>query len=133
MGKTIVGVDIGSESLRAVEVEGGRGARATVVRFHELPLPEGAVRNGEVVEVNTVAAVLKQLWSVGGFKSKKVVLGVGNSKVLVRELTVPQASASVRSAQPSRSRCRTCCRCRWLTPSSISTPCQKGTQKAARP
>lgn len=101
MGKTIVGVDIGSESLRAVEVEGGRGARATVVRFHELPLPEGAVRSGEVVEVNTVAAVLKQLWSVGGFKSKKVVLGVGNSKVLVRELTVPRlGKREIRAALP---------------------------------
>lgn len=101
MGKTIVGVDIGSESLRAVEVEGGRGARPTVVRFHELPLPEGAVRNGEVVEVNTVAAVLKQLWSLGGFKSKKVVLGVGNSKVLVRELTVPKlGKREIRAALP---------------------------------
>ena len=101
MGKTIVGVDIGSESLRAVEVEGGRGARPTVVRYHELPLPEGAVQNGEVAEVNTVAAVLKQLWSIGGFKSKKVVLGVGNPKVLVRELTVPKlGKREIREALP---------------------------------
>lgn len=92
MGKSIVGVDIGSESLRAVEVEGSRRAQAVVLRFHEMALPEGAVKSGQVMEPNTVAAALKQLWSAGGFKSKNVVLGVGNPKVLVRELTVPKLS-----------------------------------------
>lgn len=92
MGKSIVGVDIGSNSLRAVEVEGGRSERPTVVRYFELALPEGAVKSGEVAEPNTVAAALKQLWSVGGFSSKKVVIGVGNPKVLVRDLTVPKLS-----------------------------------------
>lgn len=101
MTKSIVGVDIGSESVRAVEVEGWHKARPTVLRYHQLPMPEGAVRNGEVTEVNTVAAVLKQLWSAGGFKSKKVVLGVGNPKVLVRDLTVPRLSRKeIRAALP---------------------------------
>ncbi len=101
MAKTIVGVDIGSESLRAVEIEVDRKARVTVLRFHEVALPEGAVKNGEVIEVNTVAAVLKQLWSVAGFKSKKVVLGVGNPKVLVRDLTVPRLSRrEIRASLP---------------------------------
>lgn len=90
MAKTVVGVDIGSASVRGVEVEMGRKTRATVVRWHEVPLPEGSVKNGEVVEVNTVAAGLKQLWSAAGFTTKRVVLGVGNSKVLVRDLTVPR-------------------------------------------
>ena len=101
MGKSIVGVDIGTESIRAVEVEGGRSARSVVTRFHEIEVPEGSVKNGEVIEINTVAAVLKQLWSVGGFKSKNVVLGVGNSKVLVRDLTVPRLSRKeIRTALP---------------------------------
>ncbi|HEV7957603.1 MAG: pilus assembly protein PilM [Microbacteriaceae bacterium] len=101
MAKTTVGVDIGNRSVRAVEIEVGRKGRPVVVRYHEMPLPEGAVRNGEVVEVNTVAAVLKQLWSAGGFTSKKVVLGVGNPKVLVRDLTVPKLGLSeIRKALP---------------------------------
>ena len=101
MGTRTVGVDIGSGSIRAVEVSrAGRGS-ATVVRYHEVPLPEGAVRNGEVAEVNTVAAALRQLWSVGGFTSKKVVLGIGNPKVLVRDVTVPKLSKKeIRTALP---------------------------------
>ncbi|GAB3135344.1 MAG: type IV pilus assembly protein PilM [Salinibacterium sp.] len=101
MGTRTVGVDIGSGSIRAVEVSRGKRGSATVVRYHSVPLPEGAVKNGEVAEVNTVAAALRQLWSVGGFTSRKVVLGVGNPKVLVRDLTVPKLSKKeIRAALP---------------------------------
>jgi len=92
MGNSVVGVDIGTGSLRAVEIDGARKGKPSVVRYMEVPVPEGAVKNGEVAEVNTVAAALKQMWSTGGFKSRKVVLGVGNPKVLVRDLTVPLRS-----------------------------------------
>lgn len=92
MGSTVVGIDIGSTSMRAVEVADAKKARPTLVRFLELPLPEGATSRGEVLEPNTVAATLKRLWSQGGFKSKDVVLGMGNQRVLARDLTVPKMS-----------------------------------------
>ncbi len=90
MAKGIVGVDIGNDSIRAVEVMDAAGKSPTVVRFHEVPLPEGAARSGDVLEVHTVASALKRLWVDGGFKSKDVVLGMGNQRVLARDLTVPK-------------------------------------------
>jgi len=87
---TIVGLDIGKETIRAVELENAEKARPTVLRFHEVPVPEGAVRSGEVRELHTVTAAIKRLWSAGGFKSKDVVIGMGNQRVLARELTVPK-------------------------------------------
>lgn len=92
MATTIVGVDIGSSSLRAVEVSDAGKARPTLLRFHEVALPDGSVSRGEVLEPNTVAAALKQLWSHAGFTSKDVVLGMGNQRVLARDLTVPKMS-----------------------------------------
>jgi type IV pilus assembly protein PilM len=101
MSANVVGVDIGSAGLRAVEVSNAGKAKPTVLRYHEVPLPEGAVNRGEVVEPNTVAAALKQLWSRGGFKSKNVVLGIGNHRVLSRDLSVPRASlAHIRESLP---------------------------------
>ncbi len=98
----LVGVDIGSGSIRAVEVSGVGTKRPSVLRFFSMPLPEGAVKNGEVIEVNTVAAALKQLWSSARFSSKEVVLGVGNAKVLVRDLTVPKLSQrEIRESLPT--------------------------------
>ena len=88
----IVGVDISSNAIRAVEVDGVGTKRPSVSRFFTMPLPEGAVKNGEVLEINTVSAALKQLWTAAQFSSKRVVLGVGNSKVLVRDLSVPKLS-----------------------------------------
>lgn len=92
MATSVVGIDIGSRSLRAVEVSDAAKAKPTVLRYFEVPLPEGAVSRGEVMEPNTVAHALKELWSKGGFKSKDVVLGVGNQRVLARDLTVPKMS-----------------------------------------
>lgn len=92
MTASVVGIDIGSAAVRAVEVSDSGKATPTLARFHEVRLPEGAVSRGEVLEPNTVAGALKELWSVGGFKSKNVVLGMGNHRVLARDLAVPKAS-----------------------------------------
>ena len=90
MTANVVGIDIGSVALRAVEVSDAGKAQPTLVRYHEVSLPEGAVSRGEVLEPNTVASALKQLWSSGGFKSKNVVLGMGNHRVVARDLSVPK-------------------------------------------
>ena len=92
MGKSIVGVDISSNRIRAVELEDATKAKPSLVRHHEVPLPAGVVSKGEVLEPRTVAVALRQLWSTGGFKGKDVVLGIGNSRVLARDLTVPKMS-----------------------------------------
>lgn len=97
----IVGVDFGKDRIRAVELENPRKARPTVVRVHEVALPEGAVRSGEVREIRTVATALKRLWSAGGFRSKRVVLGMGNQRVLARDLTLPKMPlADIRASLP---------------------------------
>lgn len=101
MAKRIVGVDIGNTSIRAVELSDPTGANPTVERFHQVPLPEGAARSGDVLEVHTVATALKRLWSEGGFKSRNVALGMGNQRVLARDLTVPRMPlARIRESLP---------------------------------
>ena len=101
MATRIVGLDIGNEVLRGIELEYVAKKRPVVQRYHEVSLPEGAVRNGEVVEENTVATALKQLWAEGKFRSRDVVIGLGNQKVLARDLVVPRGSIeSIREALP---------------------------------
>lgn len=92
MAKTIVGVDISATGLRAVELAETSKARPTLLRHHMVALPPGAVSRGEVLEPRTVATALRQLWSTGGFKGKDVVIGIGNSRVLARDLSLPKAS-----------------------------------------
>lgn len=90
----VIGLDIGSTNVRAVEVEfGSKGPAFTatpeVLRFGEAPLPPGAMRDGEVVEPAVVSTALRQLWRDNKFSSKDVVIGVGNQRVLVRDMDLP--------------------------------------------
>ncbi|SDQ46679.1 type IV pilus assembly protein PilM [Quadrisphaera sp. DSM 44207] len=86
--RTAIGLDIGSSGVRAAELAYGRdGARLR--RFGQVPLPDTAVRAGEVVDAPVVTAALRELWRTGGFSHRDVVLGVANQRVLVREVDLP--------------------------------------------
>ncbi len=92
MAKTIVGIDISAAGVRAVEVGTGGKTLPVLLHHHSIALPAGAVSRGEVVEKQTVATALKRLWSGGHFKSKDVVLGIGNARVFARNLSLPKMS-----------------------------------------
>ncbi|WP_348788695.1 type IV pilus assembly protein PilM [Leifsonia sp. NPDC080035] len=92
MSTSIVGVDIGNGMIRAVELADPAKPKPTLLRHAEVPLPEGAVNRGEVLEPNTVAAALRELWRKGGFKTRDIVLGMGNQRVLARDLAMPLMS-----------------------------------------
>ena len=83
MAKTIVGLEITEESVRAVEVTAG--SKPVLIASGEVALPWGAARDSEVLDQDAVALALRQLWSRGGFRSRRVVLGIGSRRVLVRE------------------------------------------------
>ena len=80
-----MGLDIGTSGVRAAELTLGKGA-ATLERFGQVALPAGAVRDGEVIDIDTVAQAIKQLWAQAKFSTKKVVVGVANQKVVVRQV-----------------------------------------------
>ena len=87
MAKGRIGLDIGSTAVRAVELAGGDPP--TVVRAAQVPLPPGADENGEVREPEAVTEALRELWQRGGFKNRRVWMGVGNQRVVVREIALP--------------------------------------------
>jgi type IV pilus assembly protein PilM len=58
-------------------------------RFGPVALPPGAVRDGEVVDPDAVAQAIRQLWAQAKFSTKKVVVGVANQKVVVRQVDLP--------------------------------------------
>lgn len=91
MSAQVVAIDIGSRSVRAIELRNPSAPNPTVARFHEVALTAGSVRRGEVLEVATVAEAIKRLWSSGGFTSKNVILGMGGPRVLSRDLVMPKA------------------------------------------
>ena len=92
MTTRVVGIDIGTTAVRAVEMRDAETDHPVLVRCHEEPLPFGAVSRGEVLEPAVVAEALKRMWASGGFTTKDVVLGMGYHRMVVRNLTVPKMS-----------------------------------------
>jgi type IV pilus assembly protein PilM len=87
MKNTIVGLEITEEGVRAAEVTTGR--TPSLVAWGSVPLPPGAAKDSEVFDAEAVVLALRQLWSRAGFRSKRVVLGIGSRRILVREYTTP--------------------------------------------
>jgi type IV pilus assembly protein PilM len=102
----VIGLDLGSTHVRAAEVRYARSRTsgkhvATLTRYAQVPLPLGAVRDGEVADSPTVTAAIKQLWADGRFGSRDVNIGVGNQRVVVRELELPwMPLAHIRASLP---------------------------------
>lgn len=91
MAEHYVGLDIGSFAVRAAEVSGDPGS-LTLHRFAQITLPPGAVADGEINDAAAVTDAVRELWRKGEFKSKKVVIGIANRWVKVRETDVPDLS-----------------------------------------
>lgn len=91
-GGHVVGLDLGATAVRATVLTPKSVKGRTTVTVHRLgsvPLPDGAVVNGVVINGAAVTAALKQLWSEHKLGGRTVVLGATNQQVAVRDFTVP--------------------------------------------
>ncbi len=85
MVKTIVGLELTEESVRAAEISLSRTPQ--VLACGEVPLAPDSAKDSEVLDAGAIAVALRQLWSGARFKSRDVVLGVASRRILVREYT----------------------------------------------
>jgi len=84
-GKTIIGLDIEPGYVAAVETSSGGVA---VERAALAQLAPGVVREGEVADVESLADVLRQLFSENKL-GHRVRLGVANQRIVMRTLDLP--------------------------------------------
>ena len=85
-----IGLDIGSSAVRAVQLEQRRGDTLTLTRYGEVPLPPGAVVDGDVVEPTVVAEALRELWGRAGLRQRAVAVGLASQRVTVRQIDLPE-------------------------------------------
>lgn len=90
MGERIVGLDIGTSALRAVELVVDGDRPPVLEAYGQVGLPQGAIVDGEVRDRSQVAAALRRLWQKGGFKTARVRLGVAGVRAITREMELPQ-------------------------------------------
>lgn len=86
----VVGLDIGSRWIKAVEVRPEKG-KPIITGIGFEPTPEGAIVEEQILDTAGMSAAIKRLFSNCGITGKNVVTSVaGQSTVVVRIIEVPR-------------------------------------------
>jgi type IV pilus assembly protein PilM len=89
--KPLVGLDIGSSAIKAVELTKiKKGYQVTGFAYE--PLGPDAVVDGAIMDAPVVAETIKRTFSGGKFKLKAVATGVSGHSVIVKRVVVPAAT-----------------------------------------
>jgi type IV pilus assembly protein PilM len=87
--ETLVGLDIGSAYLKVVQVEAQKqGFRVTRAAQHKTP--EGAVRDGIVVDKQAVGEAVRQMLRAAGVSATGAAIAVSGPTVVVRQIKLPR-------------------------------------------
>ena len=86
----IVGVDIGSDSIKVAEARFAKDG-ITITGLGIAKTPEGTIENEIIVDPKTLGSAVKALLAESGIRTKKCVSSVsGQSNVVVRVIEVPK-------------------------------------------
>jgi type IV pilus assembly protein PilM len=89
--KGLVGLDIGSSSVKAVELtKKGGGLQLVALGFENL-LPDTIV-DGQIMELNNVSNVITNIFGEHQIKTNRVAAGVSGHSVIVKNIVLPQMS-----------------------------------------
>ncbi|HWN83345.1 MAG TPA: pilus assembly protein PilM, partial [Candidatus Udaeobacter sp.] len=69
--RSVIGLDIGSSSVKVVELE-VRGGEPRLVRFAQAPLLPEAIVDSEIIDRQAVIEAIQNLFEQEGIKSKDV-------------------------------------------------------------
>ena len=89
--KSLVGLDIGSSAVKAVELKSaGKGYR--VAAFRVEPVPADSIVDGAIIDSGAVADAVRRVFSGKQFKSKEVAASLSGNSVIVKKITLPLMS-----------------------------------------
>jgi type IV pilus assembly protein PilM len=92
-GKNLVGVDIGSSSIKVCQLKEGRKGYG-LVRLGYAPLPPQTIVDGHVMNSQAVIEGLSRLFAEAKIKQKEVALSISGQAVIIRKITVPMMTAA---------------------------------------
>jgi type IV pilus assembly protein PilM len=92
--KGLVGLDIGSSAVKAVELKaGGKGGTDyQLVNIGMEPLPPEAIVDGAIMDSGAVIDAIQRLFSDQKIKTSDVCTGVSGNSVIVKKISLPQMS-----------------------------------------
>ena len=92
--KTIVGLDIGSSAVKAVELKpSGKGFR--VAAFGSAPVAPDAIVDGAIIDAGSVADAIRRVFEQNkAFTARDVCASLSGNAVIVKKITLPVMTPS---------------------------------------
>lgn len=87
-GTPVAGLDIGTGHVRVAQVK-PTNSGFSLTAYGRVNMPLGAVVEGEIVDSDTVAGAIRELWKRSGLKGRDVAIALSNQKVVVRLIDLP--------------------------------------------
>ena len=92
-GNNLVGVDIGTSSIKVVQLkETRRGPR--LVKLGYTPLPRQTIVDGHVLNSQAVIEGLERAFGEAKIKSRDIAISISGQAVIIRKITVPMMTAA---------------------------------------
>jgi type IV pilus assembly protein PilM len=89
--KPLVGLDIGSSAVKAVELKPS-GKSYKVTAFGIEPMPPDSIVDGAIIDGTAVAATIRRLFESHAFRSKDVAASLSGNAVIVKKINLPVMS-----------------------------------------
>ena len=84
--KSLVGLDIGSSAVKAVELKpAGKGYK--VAAFGSETVPPDSIVDGAIIDGGAVAEAIRRLFTGGGIKTRDVAASLSGNAVIVKKIT----------------------------------------------
>jgi type IV pilus assembly protein PilM len=93
--KGLVGLDIGSSAVKAVELKAGgkAGAEYQLVNVGMEACPPEAIVDGAIMDSGAVIEAIQRVFSAQKIKTERRRHGVSGNAVIVKKISLPQMSA----------------------------------------
>ncbi len=89
--KSVAGLDVGSSSVKMVELE-GKSNNLNLVSLGFENLPVDTIIDGQIMEINTVSDVIQSVCTTNQVGSDRVVTGVSGHSVIIKNIVLPPMS-----------------------------------------
>lgn len=89
--KSVAGLDVGSSSIKMVELE-GKINNLNLVSLGYENLPDNTIVDGQIMELNVVSEVIQNVASNHQINADQVVTGVSGHSVIIKNIILPPMS-----------------------------------------
>ena len=86
--KSVVGLDIGSSAVKAVELKlVGKGFK--LLAYGHEPIPPDSIVDGAIIDGGVVSDAIRRLLDARGIRTKEVAASLSGNAVIVKKITLP--------------------------------------------